>query len=314
MNMDVLSRNIESARKKYSKDPAPNIFCIKKELMKDLEPTATYTHNGQECGVEFKYPETNIMFQHNGNPVFLPKFDAYSYRGQNIIYNNEQEKIILPCVPNVFRIGSKDECLSKLKRTILFENKITELNILHEELPFSLLGLNNYVTPTSHAQHYGMITNLLDLTFDFDVASFFATTLFDSGKYRACKSGTGVIYIFNTLMPFASEDSSRYGSVEFISKSTKLPRAEKQFAFALNMKSKDDMNSFRNVVRLLFTQDLDCSEQILSFFNGGLDLFPDDDTNRLVNRIKNEIEQMGDEEFSEDISKEARIRYKEYFE
>jgi hypothetical protein len=54
----------------------------------------------------------------------------------------------------------------------------------------------------SLAQHYGVVTALLDLTFDLDVAAWFATNLWDAPRQPQPLKGDGIIYRFDiqTLM------------------------------------------------------------------------------------------------------------------
>lgn len=300
---------LESVNKKYSEKPAPSISVLKNELGLDDPVPHAFTHNGQRNGIVLlTAPMKLLMLNADGKlvcqtgsatPLFL-------YRGQNTIFDSRYQNGIKPCIPTVFRCKTKEECLLLLKRTVQFERKLDEFDEVKEWQNKSIMGNKFYVNKTAIAQHYGYATNLLDLTSDFDIAAFFATTRFKDNEFHACREGVGVIYVSYSAS-FMLNDPMQ---LEIIGMQP-IPRSDLQSAFALKMKRNEDLNNYNFVYRLLFKQRGINSKLYLNRFKNGKGLFPQDDISKKIIKIKKLIDKQT--EFSGEISKEAELRYSKYF-
>lgn len=108
-----------------------------------------------------------------------------------------------------------------------------------------------YVDREGLAQHYGLATDMLDVTSNFDVASFFATCAWNSvlRKYEPVTDNlaTGVIYrITPALMCSMARPGGPFGPVHIVGWQP-LPRPEQQRAFVVKMKPGQDFTSLPTV-------------------------------------------------------------------
>lgn len=154
---------------------------------------------------DFKHDNPNVFIVTKTEQAFSLKPNIsqkhFLYRGQNQFYPM--------CMPTVRRDNNISHLAENIKRA--------EFNILIDSHPlFKLLksgvALNdNFIfslnNPYGIAQHYGLKTAMLDLTSDFDVASFFATTEYDevTDSFSLCsqEKGFGVLYVYHMNIPFS---------------------------------------------------------------------------------------------------------------
>lgn len=303
---------LERAYKKYSKKAAPSISVLKHELGLDDPVPIKYSINGQPCGIIVDTKtKKRILLNADGLAVCYtgPENQLFLYRGQNTICDNKYQDGIKPCIPSVFRCKSKEECLLQLKRTIQFERRIDELDEVKEWKKKSIQGYKYYINKPAISQHYGFVTNLLDVTSDFDVAAFFATIEFKNNEMHACRDGVGVIYIMYSVS-FLLSNPKELNKVEIVGEQP-IPRPDEQSAYTIKMKQNEDLNKYDFVYRLLFKHRGVNSRKYLNQFNNGIDLFPNNEISKKVQAIKKDI--LEQKEFTDNISNEAIKRYSEFF-
>lgn len=191
------------------------------------------------------------------------EFQPFFYRGQS------EEK--LPCVPALGRIESLEDRLLALCRGVAFEEVL-------EVHPFvkKAQQAGIHVDIEGLVQHYGLPTDMLDITGSFAVACFFATSRWDtkSGCYLPVGDDApqGVIYRV-TACTMTERQSDAFHLLGW----QPLPRPEQQRAYAIRMKSGQDFVSDQFATeRAYFKQNFAISHRIWKEFDEGRALFPDD--------------------------------------
>ncbi|MDP2302506.1 MAG: FRG domain-containing protein [Ignavibacteria bacterium] len=122
-----------------------------------------------------------------------PEFSSELYRGQTTFYEQ--------CIPNIYRDKNQiKKFIAQLRTTefkFLLKNHpalldIKELSLDNRKLKLDFEGM---------AQHYGLLTELLDFTSDLDIALFFATNDYmeDKNIFKPVldKRRIGIIYKYN---------------------------------------------------------------------------------------------------------------------
>lgn len=191
------------------------------------------------------------------------------------------------CKPSLLRDIPDEEVF--LERLLLkeFENllqyypvtKVFE-GMMHYKTPEGLKPLSLNVDYTALAQHYGIKTNVLDLTADKWVAAFFASTVYKDGEYQPCKSeGEGVFYIYRH-MPVLNEASDRLSAVGL----QPFSRPGCQAGLVYRMEKGEDFNKMAE--RVVFKHDPAISELIFNYCNRSKKLFPDEILENKVSELR----------------------------
>ena len=131
---------------------------------------------------------------------------------------------------------------------------------------------------------------MLDVTSNFDVASFFATCAWNSvlRKYEPVTDNlaTGVIYrITPALMCSMARPDEPFGPVHIVGWQP-LPRPEQQRAFVVKMKPGQDFTSLPSVETFHFQHQAHISHRIWNAFDQGEALFPTDAAAELARRAE----------------------------
>lgn len=214
--------------------------------------------------------EHNEVVLHSG--VEIP---PYLYRGQTQAY--------FPCVPSLGRLKTPGDLLMALCRNAAFESALRN----HPYVSFCsrqrLLEQSFHINTQGLAQHYGLHTNMLDVTSNFDVASFFATCYWDSqsNSYQPIEDENRIGVIYRIQPPLVTmTDISRLTFVGW----QPLRRPEQQRACALILKNGEDFTQFPHVESVFFRQSAEVSRKIWRQFEQGKSLFPDDEASTLADR------------------------------
>lgn len=187
------------------------------------------------------------------------------FRGENSFHER--------CLPSLFR--REWSALEKLERQVQLEDfrQILQANPEIKEMEEGGLDVNY----NGLAQHYGIETNVLDLTNSFLVAAFFATTTYDSlmDVYRPIVHtvSLGVIYFFPTgnFLNFGHE-----APIWPIGLAA-LRRPGEQRGFGMEMDERHrDLNSYSDAHLFRFWHSPQASARIWEMTQGGYDLFPYD--------------------------------------
>lgn len=196
------------------------------------------------------------------------EFQDFLYRGQT------SEK--LPCVPTIGRIAKPEERLLALCRKAAFEEALVAHPFVRHAIEAGI-----FVDIDGLTQHYGLATDMLDLTTSFAVASFFATCRWDaeSGGYLPIGDDAppGVIYrVWTGILENRQPESFHLVGWQ------PLPRPEQQRALAIRMKrGQDFVDEIFTTERAYFKQSSAISHRIWKEFDEGRALFPDDPAARV---------------------------------
>jgi hypothetical protein len=210
------------------------------------------------------------------------EFSMQMYRGQAQEYPR--------CIPTLSRLEKVEEQILALCRRVAFEDAIGEHPMVSLAERIRLWDLPLYVDREGLAQHYGLATDMLHVTSNFDVASFFATCTWshedDQYQPAASDDALGVMYrITPVLMTGRDGTQDALGPVRIVGWQP-LPRPEQQRAFVVKMKPGQDFTSLPSVETFHFQHQAHISHRIWNAFDQGVALFPRDAAAELARRAE----------------------------
>lgn len=229
----------------------------------------------------------------------------YFFRGENKIYDK--------CFSSLGRIIASNRSKKELEKFKSFlritklEDEIIKLNQVWDWSNRMMGDVLFYAI----AQHYGLPTNIIDITDDLDVALFFACCIYDRNisRYRPLnkedieKNPKGVLYIRdeNYLLPL-HPDVLPIGYQPFT-------RCYKQRGYFIKDTLEEDFSLEKKGFRKFFLKhDISFSQEIFNKFHGGEDLF-DYKNYEIIDKLANKIESL--KVFSQKI---FDCSYEEYLE
>jgi hypothetical protein len=190
------------------------------------------------------------------------------YRGQSEDFQQ--------CLPTLARMAHIEDQLLALCRNTAFEDAISDHPYVRYCEQTNFMGLPLNTDRQGLAQHYGLSTDLLDLTSNFDVATFFATCRWnaDSRSYQPVKFATrpGVLY---RLRPFLFVGMDQTAELHWVGWQP-LHRPEQQRACAIRLKKGLDLDRLTGVEKVLFRHSAKTASRIWKSFDEGRALFPVD--------------------------------------
>jgi hypothetical protein len=224
------------------------------------------------------------------------------------VYYRGQASGFSPSKPSLYRNGMTEA--KQFIERIRFE----ELKRLIEDYPLTMLFREDFyaIAPdgTPHffplsidtlalAQHYGIKTELMDLTTDKFVAAFFATTDCKDDIYTPIvdrRKKKGVFYRY-VHIDFPMSGKSRLRAVGL----QPLSRPGEQRGLVYEMGPDDDFNNIVTTTEE-FEHDKDVSEFIFNYTNRSKKLFP-------INPIQNHIERIKSKTLSRQACEMARKEF-----
>lgn len=198
-----------------------------------------------------------------------------------------------PCRPSLYRKGMDEEHIFHERL------KACELEILISDYPIAQIfysglqvilsngnayPLNLKIDAEALAQHYGIKTDLLDLTVDKFVAAFFATTQYRNGKYYPIEPKQpeyGVIYVYSES-PFSG--NAIYGKPFRAVGLQPFSRPGEQAGFVMRLGKDEDFRD-KACQKIKFRQDRDMSWLIFNYTNRSGKLFPNSVLENKANTI-----------------------------
>ncbi|MFZ2524115.1 MAG: FRG domain-containing protein [Candidatus Ferrigenium altingense] len=200
------------------------------------------------------------------------EFSMYVFRGQTQEHPS--------CLPQLGRLNTPEAQLLALCQNVAFEDAVAAHPFVRLAEQAAFLGNPLFVDKEGMAQHYGLPTHMLDVTSNFEVASFFATCAWNVGKRQYVPvtdtKHHGVIYRLIPVLLFDPlEPDSAFGPFNIVGWQP-LPRPEQQRAFALRMKPGQDFSEMPGVECFKFRHRARISVRIWKAFDEGHALFPAD--------------------------------------
>lgn len=248
-----MEENINSSEKTNGAFPSQRHFNSVNELKESFSKTI------ENYELPFEQNDGN-------NPIFNPPKDSFE-----IVINKEGYKVLLPCInkyPYLFRGQGKEynPCYPSLYR-----NSRPRIDLFIERLRYiefvELLKthpiIQDYFIPNNYsidylglAQHYGLQTEVLDLTNDIDIALFFAMCPYDRENDRYTyltddDEHIGILYIVNPII----SESIKDGDISFFNGKISViglqpfERPGAQRGFSIHLKINENFNGIKYTFR-----------------------------------------------------------------
>lgn len=240
-------------------------------IFSDVNEVFEYLHNmgwSQVATLAYAAPIFQVMMINDQWGAYFPMPVHPLYRGQRYYYNI--------CKPSLYRkCWTKEQQIERLIQIEDFKHILDE----NPEIK-GLKQADLFVNYMGLAQHYGIETDMLDMTNSPLVAAFFATTTYDpkSRKYYPVEDcvSIGCIYFdaLGTMM-----NGGNNGEIRDIWPvgMEALRRPGEQRGYTIRLKEDDNYNTIINhPICFRFIQNRDWSYRIFAATNGGSMLFPYD--------------------------------------
>lgn len=249
---------------------------IHSEVFPDVFAVFKYLREQGWTGIPYHTPpQFEAMTLYGNRMAAAPMPMSPLWRGENEYHEK--------CLPSLYR--RKWLPLQKLERQIQLEDFRLILQVNPEIREMEEGGLE--VNYNGLAQHYGIETNVLDLTNSFLVAAFFATTTYDSlmDVYRPILHtvSQGVIYFFPSggFLNFGQDVPIWPIGMEA------LRRPGEQRGFGMEMtEQKKDLNQYMDGHLFRFWHNPAASMKIWNETKGGSVLFPYDPMTEKVRNFR----------------------------
>lgn len=263
----------------------PTLKSLKQKLqIRPINTAKQFTHNGQACGILFDDIEGLHAMMGFGGCIHLisgTELSMAQYRGQNEDFGI--------CKTTLDRCKSTEEQFFNMCKTIAFEELLEVHPFIRITQTATFTDNPICINLTGMAQHYGLHTDYLDITNNFDVACFFATCKYQDGNYYPLGniSKPGVIYKVDEgiLPPFVENEHNKEIELEYLGWQP-LPRPEQQRASVLRVSKHTNLDTVSGVEKYYFKHSQSQSQRVWKQFDEGKALFPDDSAADLANQCK----------------------------
>lgn len=225
----------------------------------------------------------NVVTREEGKniPMLFPNSTSPMtfYRGQNKFWDN--------CAPSLYRINNasfeEHKLINQIKMAEFFSIILSHPVVME----FSCFY---YFDLIAIAQHYGFLTDYLDITNNKWVAAFFACTQNVNGQYfpvdKDFGDGVGVMYVSIPIaLAFTNKElRNRFNVIGF----QYFQRPSKQNAFFYKLEKGENFNDVNWFYKIKFRHDINASKIVYDMSYKQQRFLPDDPTSVIANTILNE--------------------------
>lgn len=241
------------------------------------------------AGFMMEYPHGIVISQGERNSYF---------RGENQVYSKSQ--------PSLYRALEKfSSSTDKELYRFIANMRIAEFGIMLCRLGIVQFWLQNYgsVLFEPLAQHYGLETEWLDITSDFDVALFFATCKWQDGKWQPLdeddirKNPNGVIFhipqwqaqnssIMSSLEVYGMENDTILNNMILPIGYQPFMRCHSQYAYGIHMKNPFPLQEDYTFEKLHFKHSVELSKSVFEMMDGGKKIYPQEGLDEFADTIE----------------------------
>ena len=277
-----------------SGDNLPNILEVLDILCYEEEKYALRCMNTKLTSIILGDPHDSdgnldMVVGEDGRYLFIPKgiINGIYYRGQSKFYDK--------CKPSLLRDKTeKDKFIERIKlcefSILLQKHPATKVFIEGYEETLNDGHIENhemYIDEEALAQHYGILTEFLDLTADKWVAAFFACTDYNhtpSGQrdnyVKHTDEDNGVLYIYQDI-----QEKKYSGELHPVGLQP-FSRPVHQAGYVLKMEKGQNFNDLAHSIRFRF--DSCCSSIIYWLFDQSMKIQPEETVEMKAKRIVEE--------------------------
>ncbi len=300
---EMIDKNNED--KKYSENLTKD---LKERIYSKSIPDKSFAESLARMVAEDRHTP-GLVIKHPYGTVIQQEKRTYYYRGEPSLYGSSK--------PSIFRNTPMD-IIEKDIYHFISEMKIYEFIKMIEN--FEVVKKWPYdVLYRAIAQHYGISTNLLDITNDFEVALFFACCKYDQeikeyrpldkSDFKEDKDRYGVIFKANSyLADLAHAHTMSKGEAAIIPIGFQpFMRCHRQYGYAYVMQENDDLYNDNIFQIKKFKHSIELSNEIFHRMEGGKSIFPSEGLDDIANEI-DEIKQA--DSFSNEVFKNVLSYFK----
>ena len=287
--------NLNDIKKMIDKNNEDKKYC--KNLTKELKeriysksiPDKSFPESLARMVAEDRHTPGLVVSYPHGTVIQQEKH-SYYYRGETALYGSSK--------PSIFRDAPKSPA-EKAVYYFISEMKIYEFSKIIDRFEV-VKDWPCDVLYRAIAQHYGIPTNWLDITNDFEVALFFACCKYDKEKnqyrpldksdFKEEKDEYGVIFKADAFLA-----DLRYGASEC--KNGIMPigfqpfmRCHRQYGYAYVMEENEDLYKSDYFHIMKFKHSIELSNEIFQYMEGGKRIFPNEGLGDITGEINQIIE------------------------
>lgn len=248
-----------------------------------IETIFAYSNDRYVEGFVIQYPHGTVIQQGMRTNFF--RGEAEDYPTSKTTLHRELDKCVNEDQRTIIQVIAR-------MRIVVFRNFLQRLKYVRQ-------WKEAYGDPfyDAIAQHYGFMTDYLDITNDFNVAMFFACCVWDVTKKKwrsmtaeeCSEKKYGVLYQARSEnVQLAFDDYDKMFPAIIPVGYQPFYRCQKQVGYVKHMKHNEDFKDYSWFNRYYFEHSTVLSEGVFRYMNGGLDIYPEE----TLAVFNNEIEYM----------------------
>lgn len=265
----LFNENREDIRNNAAYTEAVNRGMVRPNNM--VETLQSFVNDIHVEGFVMGYPHGTVIHQAERRNYYRGEMEDYP-TSKTTLYreldecHNDRQKLVVRLITKM-RIIEFSAFLKRLKYVKAWEKALGE--------PFY----------EAIAQHYGFMTEYLDITNDFNVAMFFACCMWDADKKswrpltdEECRQKKyGILYRANANgIAIAFEDYEKLIPEVVPIGYQPFYRCQKQVGYVKHMEEGEDFRDSTLFERMYFEHSTNLSEGVFHYMKEGMDIYPDE--------------------------------------